>query len=50
MYLSRPVIHNNKDTEGYEMKLSSLNWRLAGAGIMLMASFSVNADTRLDQH
>ena len=31
------------------MKLSSLNWRLAGAVIMLMASFSVNADTRLDQ-
>ena len=49
MYLSRPVIHNNKDTEGYEMKLSSLNWRLAGAVIILMASFSVNADTRLDQ-
>ena len=31
------------------MKLSSLNWRLAGAVIMLMASFSVNADTRLEQ-
>jgi hypothetical protein len=47
--IDRPVIHNIKGTEGYEMKLSSLNWRLAGAVIMLLASFSVNADTRLEQ-
>jgi hypothetical protein len=31
------------------MKLSNLDWRLAGAVIMLMASSSVNADTRLEQ-
>ena len=31
------------------MKLSNLNWRLAGAVIMLMSRFSVNADTRLEQ-
>ena len=31
------------------MKLSNLNWRLAGAVIMLMAGYSVNADTRLEQ-
>jgi hypothetical protein len=31
------------------MKLSNLDWRLAGAVAMLMASFSVNADTRLEQ-
>ena len=31
------------------MKLSNLNWRLAGAVVMLMASFSVNADTRVEQ-
>lgn len=40
---------NNNNAEEYEMKLPSLNWRLAGAVIMLMASFSVNADTRLEQ-
>ena len=37
------------DAEGYEMKISNLNWRLAGAVAMLMASFSVNADTRVEQ-
>jgi hypothetical protein len=31
------------------MKLSNLSWRLAGAVMMLVASFSVNADTRLEQ-
>jgi len=31
------------------MKLSNLNWRLVGTVIMLMASFSVNADTRVEQ-
>jgi len=31
------------------MKISNLNWRLAGAVAMLMASFSVNADTRVEQ-
>jgi len=31
------------------MKLSNLDWRLVSAVVMLMASFSVNADTRVDQ-
>ena len=31
------------------MKLSNLDWRLVGTVIMLIASFSVNADTRVDQ-
>ena len=31
------------------MKLSNLDWRLAGAVIVLMASFSVNADPRVEQ-
>ncbi len=31
------------------MKLFSLDWRLAGAIIMLIASFSVKADPRLEQ-
>ena len=31
------------------MKLFNLNWRLAGAVIILMTSFSANAETRLEQ-
>ena len=49
LYLCDKFYKSLNDTEEYEMKLSRLNWRLAGAVIALMASFSVNADTRLEQ-